>query len=67
MSSFETYQAIAEEVCSLDRYILIERLTRFDSGLPLDFTPEYLDTCSTDQIRHLLVAALWRCQMKQPA
>lgn len=62
----DLYEAIADEVCRLERPALIDRLTHFEGRLPLDFSQEYLNSCTTDQMRHLLAAALWRCRM-QPA
>jgi hypothetical protein len=44
---------------------MIDRLSRFHGNLHLDFSSEFLRTCETDQLRHLLVAALWRCEMKR--
>lgn len=65
MTSSEEYEAIAREVCTLDRSALIDRLTHFDSQLPLDFSEEFLAASPTDRLRHILVAALWRCRMKE--
>lgn len=64
-SPFVLYETIAADVCRLERAELIERLTHFDGGMTLDFSPEYLSNISTDQMRHLLVAAIWRCRLKQ--
>ena len=66
-SKAEIYENIAGLVCRLERPALVHHLTHFEGDLTLDFSPEYLDTCSTDQIRHLLVAALWRCELKRLA
>ncbi len=65
MRNAEEYEAIASEVCELDRAELLERLTHFDGALPLDFSAEYLEQCATDQMRHILVAALWRCRVRE--
>ncbi len=64
MSSSETYESFLVQVASLDRDTLIARLSQFQGNLRLDFSPDYLATCSTDRLRHLLIAALWRCEMK---
>lgn len=64
MSSAETYESFLVQVASLDRAALIARLAQFSGDLRLDFSPEYLATCQTDQLRHLLLAAMWRCEMK---
>ena len=65
MSSREVYEALLVEVCGLERAELLERLTHFRGALPLDFSAEYLAGCDTDRMRHLLVAAMWRCFVKQ--
>jgi hypothetical protein len=64
MKNADDYEAIAAEVCRLDRASLIDQLIHFDGQLHLDFSPEYLESCPTDRMRHILVAALWRCRVK---
>jgi hypothetical protein len=64
MSSTEAYESFLVQVATLDRDALIARLSQFHGNLRLDFSPEYLATCPTEQLRHLLLAALWRCEMK---
>ncbi len=60
MSSTELYESLLLEVAALSRADIIERLARFPGHLRLDFSQDYLDSCGTDQLRHLLLAALWR-------
>ena len=48
----------------MDREELISRLSRFPGNLRLDFSEDYLESCDTDQLRHVLMAALWRCELK---
>ncbi len=48
----------ASEVVGLGRGDLIPRLLSFPSSTRLDFTPEYLDSLSTDELRHVLLAAM---------
>ncbi len=60
MSSTELYESLLLEVAALSRADMIERLARFPGHLRLDFSQDYLDSCGTDQLRHLLLAALWR-------
>ncbi len=64
MSSTEIYESLLQQVVSLDRSGMIERLQHFPGDLRLDFSEEYLRSCDSDRLRHLLLAALWRCQMK---
>ena len=48
----------------MERDELIARLAQFPGDLRLDFSPDYLARYDTDQLRHWLMAALWRCEMK---
>ncbi len=64
MSSAELYDSLLVEVAELDREQMIARLTRFPGDLRLDFSKDYLEGCQTDQLRHLLLAALWRSGVK---
>ena len=64
MSSNETYESFLVQVATMERAALISRLAQFQGNLRLDFSPEFLATCGTDRLRHLLLAALWRCEMK---
>ena len=64
MSSREVYEAVVQEVCRLDRAELAARLEHFHGDMQLDFSPDFLSSCDTDRLRHLLVAAIWQCRMK---
>jgi len=57
------YESLVQQVCGLSRDELRERLANFSGPMPLDFSPDYLDGCSVEQMRHLLVAAMWRSQL----
>lgn len=61
------YEQIAAEVCRLDRSDLVDRLTHFDGPIKLDFTAEALGNYSTDRMRHLLAAAIWRAHTRPAA
>ncbi len=52
---------INAEVLRLDRQQVIDALLSFDPGFPLDFTREYLETQSTDKLRHLFSAVRLQC------
>ena len=64
MTSSQLYESLITEICVLERETLIERLCHFDGDLRLDFPQTYLATCATEYLRHLLLAAEWRCRMK---
>jgi hypothetical protein len=65
MSSAELYDLLAVQVASLPRAAMIERLARFPGHMRLDFSQDYLNSCGTDQLRHLVLAALWRDASRQ--
>ena len=52
---------INAELDTLDRPRLIHELLWFDPGFPLDFTREYLETQSTEKLRHLFSAVKLQC------
>jgi hypothetical protein len=64
MSSTELYDSLLTEVATMDRARLAEQLMRFPGSVRLDFSADYLESCDTDQLRHLLLAALWRSGVK---
>ncbi len=64
MTSSQVYDALIVELAPLDRQALIVRLTTVHPGLPLDFSRDFLNSCETDRLRHLLLAAEWRCRLK---
>ena len=52
-------EQVEELVClisSLDRAALMHQLLEFSGNFPVDFTPEFLDTQSTERLGHLLFA-----------
>jgi len=65
MTSVDVYESLIVEVAALDRASMIDRLARFPGELRLDFSDDYLHRCDNDRLRHILLAALWRCQMKR--
>ena len=52
-----SYRLVAE-LSGLTREELTPRLLAFPSRTHLDFTREFLDAQSTEQLRHILLAAL---------
>ncbi len=56
-NSNTSYRLVAE-LSGLSREELTPRLLAFPSRTNLDFTREFLDTQTTDQLRHILLAAL---------
>lgn len=49
---------LAAEIASYDRDELIDKLIHFPSRTTLDFTHEYLDDLSTEQLQHILLCAM---------
>jgi hypothetical protein len=67
MSSAELYESLIHQVADLPRADMIQRLARFSGNVRLDFSRDYLDGCDTDQLRHLLLAAMWRDASREMA
>ncbi len=65
MGSDETYQRICDHVSGMDRDAVTQDLLHFPGDLILDFSEDYLAACTTEKMQHLLVAAMWRCYVKQ--
>jgi hypothetical protein len=63
-NSSQVYDALIVELAPLDRPALIVRLTAIHPGLPLDFSRDFLNACDTERLRHLVLAAEWRCRLK---
>jgi hypothetical protein len=64
MSSSELYESLLVEVAEMGREQMIAQLARFPGNVRLDFSEDYLEGCGTDQLRHLLLAAMWRSGVK---
>lgn len=43
-------------VATMQRATLLEKFQSFRGAFPVDFTPEFLDTLSTERLRHIFVA-----------
>jgi hypothetical protein len=65
MTQTDIYEGLVQDVCVLDRATVIERLAHFKGNLQLDFSPAFLHSCDTDRLRHMLLAALWACRLKE--
>ncbi len=52
------------ELAELDRRDLIDRLLHFPGTFKFDFTPEYVEGLSTDELRHILMAAYLHAYQK---
>ncbi len=49
---------LAAELASLEREQIKPQILNFRSRTRLDFTEEFLDRLTTDQLRHVLLAAM---------
>ena len=58
MSPRANVDQLARELASMSREELKPRILRFKSRTRLDFTPDYLDSLTTEQLRHILLAAM---------
>ncbi|HWE94818.1 MAG TPA: hypothetical protein VG269_12710 [Tepidisphaeraceae bacterium] len=56
---------VEELVClisALDRAAIVHQITEFRAQFPVDFTPEFLASQSTERLRHLLFAMCVQAQ-----
>jgi len=57
MSSSSSFEELASSIASLSKSEVKRRLKNF-KGMRLDFTDKYLNSQSTDKLRHMLLAAM---------
>ena len=65
MSAEFSFEKMCSRIASMSKLEVIDRLVHFDGPMNLDFTNEYLETLSTDKLRHILLAALTTVRRKQ--
>jgi hypothetical protein len=58
MSNHNDWGRHARELAGWGREDIVSHLLNHDSRPRLDFTPEYLSKLTTEQLRHLLLAAM---------
>jgi hypothetical protein len=58
MSPRANVDQLARELASMSREELKPRILGFKSRTRLDFTPGFLDSLTTEQLRHILLAAM---------
>ncbi|MFA5553624.1 MAG: hypothetical protein WCZ89_00480 [Phycisphaerae bacterium] len=57
MVSRKDFEKTATAIASLDRNELTQRIKNFRGRFKLDFTDQYLNSLSTDRLKHILLAA----------
>jgi len=58
MSSASSYEKMISSIASLRKSELKSRLLSFKGNFKFDFTESYLDSLSTDRLKHILLAAV---------
>jgi len=58
MGTASSFERIVSAIASLSKSEVKRRLLHFKGGVKLDFTESYLDSLSTDKLRHILLAAM---------
>ena len=58
MVAINSFERIASSVASLSKSEAKRQLLQFKGRFQFDFTETYLDSLSTDKIRHVLFAAM---------
>ncbi|MHC5059575.1 MAG: hypothetical protein ACYTFK_00605 [Planctomycetota bacterium] len=57
MASNKSFEQTASIINSLNKSQIKDRLMHFKGSFKFDFTEAYLDSLSTDNLRHILLAA----------
>jgi hypothetical protein len=65
MYSQSVLEEVSTSVSDLDRSELKQRIKDFHGRFKLDFTDDYLETASTDRLRHILLAAIMTAESPQ--
>ena len=58
MSSGFSFEKICCKITSMNKREVIRRLLHFDGPIKLDYSSDYLESLSTDRLRHILLAAV---------
>ncbi len=58
MVSRKDFEQTATTIAALNRNELASRIKNFRGRFKFDFTEQYLNTLTTDRLRHILLAAL---------
>lgn len=62
MLQFDQIEELIGLISALDRVSVTRQLLEFEGDFPIDFTPEFLDSQSVEQLQHLLFALCVQCQ-----
>ena len=65
MGTASSFEKIVSAIASLNKSEVKKRLLHFKGGIKLDFTESYLDSLSTDKLRHILLAAMTTLKRKR--
>ncbi len=56
-TTFETTDTYLCRIAEMSRRELVREIRTFHCRFPMDFTPDYLESRSVDQLRHILAGA----------
>lgn len=56
-------EAALVTISTMDRAALCEQLRAYPATFPLDFTDAFLDTQSTDRLRHIVARMVMHCRV----
>jgi hypothetical protein len=65
MASASSFEKIVSAIASLNKSEVKRRLLHFRGRIKLDFSESYLDSLSTDKLRHILLAAMTTIKRKR--
>lgn len=62
----ESVEQLLLRIQSMDRAALSQALLEFECRFPMDFSREFLDKCSVEKLRHILLAACLYARRQEP-
>ena len=65
MGSASSFEKIVSAIAGLNKSEVKRRLLQFRGRIKLDFTESYLDSLSTDKLRHILLAAMTKVRRRR--
>jgi hypothetical protein len=65
MGTASSFEKIVSAIANLNKSEVKRRLMQFRGRIKLDFTESYLDSLSTDKLRHILLAAMTKVRRRR--
>ena len=58
MSAEISFEKMCSKIASMNKSEVIRKLVNFNGPIKMDYTRDYLESLTTDRLRHILLAAV---------